>query len=220
ALLRVTAKAADAKAAEALCAPVLHEIKARLADVIYGIDVDSIEEAAAALLKQKHLTVAAAESATGGLVAKRLTDIPGASEIFHCGIVSYANEIKTKLLGVNEQTLKEQTAVCGDVAVQMACGALRQSGADLAVSVTGLAGPDSDETGRDPGLAYLALTDGRRVWQRTVRTGHTEADCRDYNRTVFASHVFHLIYLYAAAFPQPPENGVLLDQEPREEQAI
>ena len=212
ALLRVTAKAADEAAAEALMAPVLADIHTRLQDVIYGTDVESIEDAVVRLLKEKHLTVATAESATAGLIAKRLTDIPGASDVFHCGIVSYSNDIKARLLGVDETVLREQTAVCRDVAEQMALGALRRSGADLAVSVTGLAGPGKDELGRDAGLAHLALTDGKTVWSREVHTGHTEQDCRDYNRTVFASNALHLIYQYAAAYPDTATGGTPLNE--------
>ncbi|MBQ7547026.1 MAG: competence/damage-inducible protein A [Clostridia bacterium] len=207
ALLRITAKAETEKKAEALIAPVLQTVQDRLCDVIYGVDVSSLEEAVVALLKEKKLTVATAESATAGLIAKRLTDIPGASEVFHCGIVSYADKIKARLLGVERETLQKQTAVCADVAAQMAIGALRQSGAYIAVSVTGLAGPGKDEHGRDAGLAFLALTDGACVWKREVHTGHTEDDCRDYNRTVFASNALHMIYQYAAAFPNKPAGG-------------
>jgi nicotinamide mononucleotide (NMN) deamidase PncC len=78
----------------------------------------------------------------------------------------------------------------------MAQGAKAQSGADLAVSVTGLAGPGNDERGREPGLAYLALTDGARTETRTVHTGQTGPDCRDYNRTVFASHALDMVRRY------------------------
>ena len=211
ALLRVTAKAQNEPEAEALAAPVLSEIKKRLCDVIYGTDVDALEEAVVALLKEKKLTVATAESATAGLIAKRLTDIAGASDVFHCGIVSYSNDIKARLLGVSEETLASQSAVCKDVAVQMAVGALRQSGAAVAVSVTGLAGPGKDERGRDAGLAHIALTDGTTVWHKELHTGHTEDDCRDYNRTVFASAAIHLIYRYAAAFPAKPDGGEPLE---------
>ncbi len=212
ALLRVTAKAKNEAAAEALIAPVLADIKNRLGSAVYGVDVSGLEDAAVALLKQKKLTVATAESATAGLIAKRLTDIAGASEVFHCGIVSYSNEIKARLLGVSEETLSAQTAVCKDVAAQMALGALRQSGADIAVSVTGLAGPGKDALDRDAGLAYLALTDGKTVWHKKVCTGHSENDCRDFNRTVFASHALHLIYRYADAFPATPDGGEPLNK--------
>lgn len=217
ALLRITAKAENEAAAEALLSPVICEIKTRLHDVIYGTDVSGLEDAAVALLKEKHLTVATAESATAGLIAKRLTDIAGASEVFHCGIVSYSNDIKARLLGVSEETLKEQSAVCKDVAAQMALGALRQSNARIAVSITGLAGPGKDDRGRDAGLAHLALTDGETIWHKEVHTGHSEADCRDYNRTVFASHALHLIYRYAAAYPAKPDGGEPLNKNERKE---
>ena len=217
ALLRVTAKAKTEAEAETLASPVLEEIKSRLGELVYGTDVDALEAAVVALLKEKKLTVATAESATAGLIAKRLTDIAGASDVFHCGIVSYSNDIKMRLLGVREETLSAQTAVCKDVAVQMALGALRQSGAKIAVSVTGLAGPGKDEIGRDAGLAHLALTDGETVWHKELHTGHSENDCRDFNRTVFASHALHLVYRYAAAYPAKPDGGEPLNETIRKE---
>ena len=198
AMLRVTAKAATKEAAEQLLQPVIDEILSRLGGVVYGVDVPNLETAVVSLLKEKRMTVATAESCTAGLIAKRLTDVPGASDVFGCGIVSYQNAIKEKLLGVDPAVLAAQTAVCEDVAKQMAEGALRQSGADLAVSITGLAGPGKDELGRDPGLAYLALTDGKQTVTRTVHTGQTGPGCRSYNRTVFSSHVLDMIRCFLA----------------------
>ena len=198
AMLRVTAKAATKEAAEQLLQPVIDEILSRLGGVVYGVDVPNLETAVVSLLKEKRMTVATAESCTAGLIAKRLTDVPGASDVFGCGIVSYQNAIKEKLLGVDPAVLAAQTAVCEDVAKQMAAGALRQSGADLAVSITGLAGPGKDELGRDPGLAYLALTDGKQTVTRTVHTGQTGPGCRSYNRTVFSSHVLDMIRRFLA----------------------
>ncbi len=198
AMLRVTAKAATKEAAEQLLQPVIDEILSRLGGVVYGVDVPNLETAVVSLLKEKKMTVATAESCTAGLIAKRLTDVPGASDVFGCGIVSYQNAIKEKLLGVDPAVLAAQTAVCEDVAKQMAAGALRQSGADLAVSITGLAGPGKDELGRDPGLAYLALTDGKQTVTRTVHTGQTGPGCRSYNRTVFSSHVLDMISCFLA----------------------
>ena len=198
AMLRVTAKAATKEAAEQLLQPVIDEILSRLGGVVYGVDVPNLETAVVSLLKEKKMTVATAESCTAGLIAKRLTDVPGASDVFGCGIVSYQNAIKEKLLGVDPAVLAAQTAVCEDVAKQMAAGALRQSGADLAVSITGLAGPGKDELGRDPGLAYLALTDGKQTVTRTVHTGQTGPGCRSYNRTVFSSHVLDMIRRFLA----------------------
>ena len=198
AMLRVTAKAETKEAAEALLQPVIDDILTRLGGFVYGVDVPNLETAVVSLLKNKHLTVATAESCTAGLVAKRLTDVPGASEVFGCGIVSYQNEIKEKLLGVDPALIRAQTAVCEDVAKQMAHGVLRQSGADLSVAITGLAGPGKDDLGRDPGLAYLALTDGKTTVTRTVHTGQTGPGCRSYNRTVFSSHVLDLIRCFLA----------------------
>lgn len=203
ALLRVTAKAKTAEEAEKMLKPVVEKIKDQFGIAVYGVDKDSIEEAVVELLKEKKLTVATAESATAGLVAKRITDIAGASEVFNCAVVSYTNEIKNKILGVKNETLRKYTAVSEEVAVQMALGAKRFSGADLAVSITGLAGPGSDELGREAGLCHIALTDGKKVWTKKVQTGHSnESTCRDYNRTVFASHVLNEIRLFALYYPQ------------------
>ena len=196
AMLRVTAKAKSEAEARALLRPVVDEIVSRLGDRVYGIDIPNLETAVVKRLRRLGLTLAAAESCTAGLIAKRLTDIPGASDVFGCGIVSYQNEIKQKLLGVDPALIVRETAVCEAVAVQMAKGALAQSGADLAVSVTGLAGPGKDGRGREPGLAYLALTDGSRTETRTVHTGQTGPDCRDFNRTVFASQALDMVRRY------------------------
>lgn len=198
ALLRVTAKAKNEEEAEALIAPVIEKIKERLGDCVYAVDASSIEEATVALLKEKKLKVAAAESCTAGLVAKRITDIPGASQVFESGIVSYSNEIKHKILGVSSRVLEEHGAVSPECAAQMAYGAFKLSGADLAVSVTGIAGPQSDETGKPVGLVYIAVTDGKKVLIKELQTGHKSAqDCRDYNRFVASSNAINALRLFA-----------------------
>ena len=145
------------------------------------------------MLKEKHLKVATAESCTGGLIAKRITDISGASEIFGCGIVSYANEIKHKVLGVSEDDLERYGAVSEPVAKQMAQGALRVSGADIAVSITGIAGPESDSTNKPVGLIYIGLADKDNVWVKELRTSRKD---RSYNRYVGASNALNMIRLY------------------------
>lgn len=209
ALLRVTAKAETESKAESLLEPALKEINARLGELVYGIDVQSIEEATVVLLKEKSLTVATAESCTAGLVAKRITDISGASQIFECGIVSYSNEIKRKVLGVEEAALNKYGAVSPIVAAQMAVGAKKVSGADIAVSVTGIAGPESDETDKPVGLIYIAVTDGKSVHVKELKTGHTHgSDCRDYNRTIAASNAINEVRLFAKAYPNTPADSV------------
>lgn len=193
ALLRVTAMAKTKEDAESLCEPIIEEIKKRLDAYVYGVDYNCIEEAAVGMLKEHHLKVATAESCTGGLIAKRITDVPGASEVFECGIISYANGIKHKVLGVSEDDLNKYGAVSEPVAKQMAQGALKVSGADIAVSVTGIAGPDSDSTGKPVGLVYIGLADKENVWVREIRTSRRD---RSYNRYVSASNALDMIRLY------------------------
>ena len=193
ALLRVTAMARTKEEAENLCEPVINEIKNRLDGFVYGVDYTCIEEAVIGKLKEKHMKVATAESCTGGLIAKRITDVPGASEVFDCGIISYANEIKHRVLGVSEDDLNKYGAVSEPVAKQMAQGALKVSGADIAVSVTGIAGPDSDSTNKPVGLVYIGLADRDNVWVRELRTSRKD---RSYNRYVSASNALNMIRLY------------------------
>lgn len=193
ALLRVTAMARTKEEAENLCKPVINEIKNRLDGFVYGVDYTCIEEAVIEKLKEKHMKVATAESCTGGLIAKRITDVPGASEVFDCGIISYANEIKHRVLGVSEDDLNKYGAVSEPVARQMAQGALNVSGADIAVSVTGIAGPDSDSTNKPVGLVYIGLADRDNVWVRELRTSRKD---RSYNRYVSASNALNMIRLY------------------------
>lgn len=193
ALLRVTAMADNEAQAEELCAPVIEEITKRLGDYIYGIDYTCIEEAVVALLKEKGKKLATAESCTGGLIGKRITNISGASSVFDCGIISYSNEIKNKILGVNEDDLKKYGAVSEQVAKQMAQGVLKLSGADIAVSVTGIAGPTSDGTDKPVGLSYIALADKNSVQVKELMTGRND---RDYNRFVNASNALNMVRMY------------------------
>lgn len=198
ALLRVTAKAKTEEEAEALMKPVIREIENRLGEYIYAVDANSIEEATVALLREKGLCVTFAESCTGGLCAKRLTDIPGSSAVFKGSVVSYSNEVKHALLGVRKEDLEKYGAVSDIVAAQMALGARKAVGADLAAAVTGIAGPESDETGKPVGLIYIAVTDGKLVKITKLFTGHNGADCRDYNRFVSASNAINALRLFAS----------------------
>ncbi len=191
--LRVTARAETAEKADSLALPVIEELKKRLGDYIYGIDINGVEEAVVPLLKENNLTVAFAESCTAGLVAKRLTDIPGASGVFHHGVVTYANEVKEKTLGVRHETLETFGAVSEETALEMARGIRNVSCADIGVSVTGFAGPGSDEEGKAPGLIYTALcADGFEVCEK-IETGRND---REYNRFVASSRALNLIRKY------------------------
>ena len=156
-MVRATAKAATREAAEDLLRPLVEQVKGILGDVVYGVDVDSLEAVVSALLRERGLTLSAAESCTGGLIAKRMTDLPGASKVFRGGVVSYTNGVKAGVLGVPDALLEQYGAVSEPVARAMAEGCRRACGSDLAVSVTGVAGPDKDDWGNEVGTVYIAL---------------------------------------------------------------
>ena len=157
-LVRVTAKAPTEEQAYALCAPVVDEICSVLGDVVYGVDVQSLEQVVVEGLRQRGMTVALAESCTGGLIARRITDVPGASEVFGCGLVTYSNEMKMQLLGVSPETLAAHGAVSPETAVEMARGARRAGHADVGVGVTGIAGPGGGTAQKPVGLFYAAVS--------------------------------------------------------------
>lgn len=212
ALLRITAKASDEKEAEEMMKPVIEEIKRRLGDCIYGIDCESVEEATVSLLKEKKLTVAFAESCTAGLCAKRITDISGSSEIFHCGIVSYSDGIKNKILGVRKEILEKYGAVSEIVAAEMALGVKNLSGADYGVSVTGMAGPTSDDPEKPVGLIYIAVTDGVNLTLKTLHGRSEGESCRDYNRFIFASNAINELRLLLINRPDSRSEDVTVQE--------
>jgi len=194
-LLRVTARAKTAEQAEELCSPVIRKILDRLGTYIYGIDVDSLQQRVVELLTEKGLKVAIAESCTAGYTAKRLTEISGASQVFDCGIISYSNEIKINLLGVSAETLEKYGAVSEQTAIEMAKGVRTLSGADIGIGITGIAGPQSDESRKPAGLSFIALSDVNNVSVEKLETGRTND--REYNRYVTASRALNMIRLYA-----------------------
>ncbi|MBQ3137474.1 MAG: competence/damage-inducible protein A [Clostridia bacterium] len=206
ALLRITAKAESEAEAERLISPVTEEIKARLGTYIYGIDAESIEEATVSLMKERGVTAAFAESCTAGLCAKRITDISGASQVFNCGVVSYSNEIKSKVLGVRANDLARFGAVSDIVAAQMALGVKKLSGADYGVAVTGMAGPTSDDPSKPVGLIYIAVTDGKNLYLKEFH-GRNGGNCRDYNRFVSASNAINQLRLCIIHSPELRSEG-------------
>jgi len=157
-MLRLTAKAASKEQAEELMAPILTEVCDTLGDIVYGIDTDSLENTVIGLLKEREITLATAESCTGGLLSKRLTDIPGASRVYIGGVVVYSEQSKTELLGVMPEMLSEFGAVSREVTIAMAEGVRIRLGTDIGVGITGIAGPDSDESGQEPGTVFIALS--------------------------------------------------------------
>lgn len=166
--VRVTARADGEAQAEALCRPVVEEICRRYGDVVYGVDVDNLESVVVRLLKERGLFVATAESCTGGLVAKRITDVSGASDVFGMGLVTYANEAKTKLLGVPAALIEEHGAVSEPVARAMAEGVRALSGSGIGIGITGVAGPTGGTPEKPVGLIYIALSAGDQTFVRKM----------------------------------------------------
>lgn len=125
------------------------------------------------ILKEKQMTIATAESCTGGLLGKSITDISGSSAVYPGGVISYCNRVKHEVLGVEQALLDRLGPVSMAVAQQMAAGVRRTVGADVGVGITGIAGPNSDETGRPVGLVYIGVSDGR---TDIVREYHFDGD--------------------------------------------
>ena len=156
-IIRITAKAESEEAAQALIAPTEAEIRARLGDFVYGTDEEKMEEVVGQALLARGLTVATAESCTGGLVASRLTDVAGSSGYVKGGVVSYTDEVKAKALEVPEELLAAHGAVSEPVAQAMAEGVRRVLDADIAVSTTGLAGPGGGTAETPVGTVFIAV---------------------------------------------------------------
>ena len=168
--LRVTAKAADQKTANKLIKPIVKELKTRLAEYIYTTEEKiSLEAAVVDLLLANKLTVATAESCTGGKVAARLINVPGVSDSFKVGHITYSNKAKKKILGVKKRTLEKHTAVSAEVAEEMVKGLETNTKADVCVAVTGLAGPDGGTEKKPVGLVYIACNVKEKV---TVQEYH------------------------------------------------
>lgn len=155
--LRITAKSSTQNAANEKIEPVANEIKARLSRYFYGEDDETLAFAVCRLLRERNMSIATAESCTGGMVGEALTSVSGSSECYGFGVVTYANEAKERLLGVRRDTLEVYGAVSEQTACEMALGALRLSGADIALSVTGIAGPDGGSAEKPVGLVYIGF---------------------------------------------------------------
>ena len=192
--LRVTAKAATDGEAQALLRPTVEQVRALFGDKVYGVDVPSLVDVVIQALKTKDLTLGVAESCTGGLIAKRLTDVPGASAAFKGGIVSYTNEVKENLLGVPPHILERYGAVSKEVAAAMAEGARRALGCDIALSATGVAGPDKDDWGNEVGTMFVAISTFKGTHVRPLHLGIRPM--RERLRTQTASHAFDLARRY------------------------
>ena len=163
-----------------------------------GTSKTVIEQTCLHLLKERGLTFSTAESCTGGQIAARITALPGASAVYRGGVVSYWTQVKADVLGVPQTLLDEHGAVSEACARAMAEGTRRITGADIGVSVTGVAGPDPDERGVPVGIVYLGLATADGTF-----CGKMDVGCkrRDWIQRVAANHAFDLIRRYLTGLP-------------------
>lgn len=198
--MRVTAKAPTVEEADEMCRPLIEEIRRRVGDFVYSVDVESLEELVVGELAAQGKTLATAESCTGGLLSKRITDVAGASAVFHMGVVTYANQAKEDLLGVSHETLERWGAVSSQTALEMAQGIVRRSQADLGIGITGIAGPDGGTAEKPVGLIYIALSDGERTWV-TKRHPIGRTKSRAWHRHCAASQALDMVRRYLEGLP-------------------
>ena len=189
--LRVASQRNTKEEADAAVAAMIEKIDELAGGFIYSYDDEDLNEVVVRLLKERRLKISSAESCTGGLFAASVTDVPGASEILSSSYVTYSAESKIKELGIDGSVIERSGVVSRETAEAMAEGALRRSGADIAVSITGYAGPDADE-GHDAGEAYIG-------WSYKGETGsyavNTERNFRKWNRNYFMLRMFRAVYM-------------------------
>ena len=193
--LRVTASAKDTKTASDMCDELIAKIcETEVGKYVYGVDAETLERAVVSSLREKGLTLAAAESCTGGLISKRITDVSGASEVFLGSCITYTNGAKVKLVGVSQDTLDEFDAVSSQTAAEMAKGARCVLGADIGVSVTGLAGPTGGTKEKPVGTVFVGIS--TKEGESVKKLSLSSMKSRSYIRNVSANHVFSLVLSY------------------------
>ena len=166
--IRITARAASDEDGEKMCRAYARKFYDLLGDAVYDEDVAGLEETVVRTLKEKGLTVSTAESCTGGMIAERITAVSGSSEVFGYGFVTYWEQAKAKLVGVDPDVIARYNVVSAPVAAQMALGAAKVSGSDIAVSVTGVAGPTGGDAVRPVGTVYLGAARGETVYVKKL----------------------------------------------------
>lgn len=168
------------------------EIERRLGNAVYGTDEPSIHHAVVSELVSRNLKIATAESCTGGLIAEKITEIPGASLCFEYGVSTYSDSAKTSMLGVLPETLNQNGAVSAETACQMAVGAMNNADSDIAVAVTGYAGP-SMGIGEPVGLVFVAACDRDTVWVKRLDLAVTGKETRNQIRELAAKNAFDMV---------------------------
>ena len=175
--LRLTTMAKNESEAEQLLKPLEAKVREVLGEMVYAVGEDnSLAQTVVELLKQHNLKVSFAESCTGGLIASKITNVSGASDVFDCGVVTYSNEMKEKLLGVPNEMLEKFGAVSKEVAEAMAIGVCKLANSNIGVGVTGIAGPNGGTPNKPVGLVYIGICgiDGNAEVQEFNLTGGRE----------------------------------------------
>lgn len=192
-LLRVTAAAESTEKGYEMIEPVIEKVRETIGnEYIYGIDVGNLQTALVKALHEKNLKIATAESITGGLVSKRITEVSGSSEVFECGICSYSNNIKHSVLGVSQETLDTFTEYSAETALEMAKGVRRISGADIGISTTGIAGPNGGTDEKPVGLVYVAVDSDNYSDVKKLLLSRGFSEEREFIRYLASSHALYL----------------------------
>ncbi len=192
-LLRVTASAESTEKGYEMIEPVIEKVRKIIGnEYIYGIDVGNLQTALVKALHEKNLKIATAESITGGLVSKRITEVSGSSEVFECGVCSYSNNIKHSVLGVSQETLDTFTEYSAETALEMAKGVRRISGADIGISTTGIAGPNGGTDEKPVGLVYVAVDSDNYSDVKKLLLSRGFSEERELIRHLASSHALYM----------------------------
>ena len=160
-----------------------------------GMDFSTVNVLLVEKLKEKQMKTAVAESCTGGLISQKITAVSGSSEVFDCGICSYSNTIKAKVLGVDETVLQTLGAVSSEVAIQMADGVKKLAESDVAVSTTGIAGPTGGTPQKPTGLVYIGIALPERTYCIKALFCQTRPNSRERVRELSATYALYRLYL-------------------------
>ena len=190
--IRITARAEDESIAAALCESHAQKImQSEVGGFVYGVDVGTIENAVVMALHEKKLTLSAAESCTGGLIAKRITDISGCSDVFFGGCVTYTNDVKRRLIGVKAETLERYGAVSEQTAREMARGVRIATGSDIGISTTGVAGPTGGTAETPVGTVFIGISTSE--GESVRRLSLSSMRSREYIRQASATNAFDMV---------------------------
>jgi nicotinamide-nucleotide amidase len=169
--LRLTGRGTDERLLQQQLDQAVRKLQEIIPDLIYGFEQEELEGVIGRMLRDRHLFLSVAESCTGGYLAHRITSIPGSSDYFKGGVIAYSNEIKERLLGVSPQTLAQHGAVSRETVLEMAAGALSVLQTELAISISGIAGPGGGTAEKPVGIIWMAIADKKHAEAKKIQAG-------------------------------------------------